>query len=379
MWGAFKPAAVGLILVLFVAPGALAFTPALEVADEHTEHEGKIQDLEFDEGNGIVWSLSKDGGGLVGYDVDEGTVVAREQVETGHGLAVGDGVVYVASGHTLWSYDVDADELSQLAQLQDVVAGLAYDDQRDLVWTAGHQTVYAHDASNGSLIASHEEHTDGMSSIAVHGDYVVSGTTWQDEVVVWDVESEEVVWQPDFPEDVGKIGAVDFTDDGRLLVGTDAEDRSLVGMYDVDAREPLATYREHVFGVSGVDYHSTADVIVSTGLDNTVKFYDVAEGSLAAEYEHEDTIYTADLDEERNLLWFGDGEDQPGTVTGLDVSDQDEAPGSREADGSAADDGMPGDPSSGDAASGNESPLGLASLLAGVGLALTAARRAGDG
>lgn len=376
MRAAIAGLAVGLTAVLFIAPGALAFTPALEVAHEHGGHDAEIQDVEYDAVSGVVWSLDKSGG-FVGYDVAEGSTVVTQTFERGHALALGPGLVFVASGSTLWAYEIANDERVEAAQLEDHVAGMAYDEKREVVWTAGHETVYGHDLHDGSIVASHEEHTDGMSSIAIHGDYVASGTSWQDEVVVWDIESEEVAWQPDFPEDVGKIGAVDFTEDGRLLVGTDAEDGSLVGMYDVEAQATEVEYREHVFSVSGVAYDASADVIVSTGFDNTVKFYDVAEDSLAAEYEHEDTIYTADLDTDNDLLWFGDGEDQPGTVTGLDVSDEQPAADDGSSDDSAGEDGGTDEPSDGGTASGNESPLGLASLVTALGVALVAARRAG--
>lgn len=381
MRGTVTAIAAGLIFVSLTAPGALAFAPALEVAHEYGGHDAEIRDVEYDAASGVVWSLDKSGG-LVGYDVAEGSTVVTESFEQGHALALGPGLVFVASGSTLWAYEIDSGERVEAAQLQDHVAGLAYDEEREVVWTAGHETVYGHDVHDGSVVASHEEHTDGMSSIAVHGDYVASGTSWQDEVVVWDIESEEVAWQPEFPEDVGKIGAVGFTQDGRLLVGTDAEDGSLVGLYDVEAQATEVEYREHVFSVSGVAYDASADVIVSTGFDNTVKFYDVAEDALAAEYEHGDTIYTADLDAGNDLLWFGDGEDGPGTVTGLDVSAQEPEGGDGDPAGDdgasgAADeeDGGTDEPDSGDAAGGNESPLGLGSLVAGLGAALVAARR----
>lgn len=373
----------GFVALTLVASGGVALTPSFDTAHQHEEHTGEIQDIAYDASTDTVWSLDKEGG-FVGYDVAERSVAVSEEFDRGHALAVGNGIVYVAAGSTLWAFDTADQETTEVARLQDHAAGIAYDARRDVVWTAGHETVYGHDVSDGSVVLTHEEHTDGMSSIAVHGDHVASGTSWQDELLVYDAARDSLAWEVDFPDDVGKIGSVGFTDAGYLLVGTDAEDKSLVGMYNVETQEAVAEHRSHVFSVSDVLYHPSENLLVSAGFDNTVKLYSVDQEAVVAEHEHEDTIYAADLDTRNEVLWIGDGEQRDGLVTGLALSEQagdaggdatEEAP----ADGSTGSDGDGSTGTEGSSGEGetteNESPMGLAAAIAGVAAAALVVRR----
>lgn len=314
---------VALVVLTALVGVSLAFTPTLEVVHEHDEHGETLEDVEYDDLNDIVWSLDGDGT-FVAYDVAAEDVVVNEEFEMGHALAVGDDLVYIAAGDTLWEWDVADEESSELTSLEDHAAAIDYDEARDIVWVAGHETVYGYDVGDGSLIHSHDEHTDGMSDIAVQGDYVASATTWHDEVIVYDIEAEEVAFEPELPDDVSQTSSVHLTESEELIVGTGADDGDVVAMYDIETEELLAQYREHIFSVSAVEYDAEHDVIISLGFDNTIKFYDVGSESIVAEHVHEDTIFTADLDLQNDLLWFGDGEDRDGFVTGLDVSSEDD-------------------------------------------------------
>jgi len=309
-----------LVAVALLAGTAAAAPPVLTVVHEHTEHTGSVTDVAVGEASGTVWSLDETGG-FVGYDADSGSVTTTAEFGIGHALAVGNGSVYVGENATLWEYDVAADKWRELASMGDHAAAIEYDPARDVVWTTGARSVYGYHAGNGSLFASHSQHTDGTSDLAIHGEYVASGTTWDDEVLVYSVAEDRVVYEPEFPDYVRRIGALSFTDGGDLLVGTESEGGSLVGLYDVEAEQRVTGYREHVFGVSEVVHDAERDRIVSTGVGNRIVFFDLETDSVVATYDHDDTIYTAALDGASGLLWFGDGEETDGRLIGLDVSD----------------------------------------------------------
>lgn len=311
---------LGVLVLAVVVTGAIAFDPPLEERHQHDAHSGTLSDVAYDSEHNVVWSLDENGT-FVGYDVKNSSVMVTDEVGTGHALAVGDGVVYIADDNTLWEYDVAADDRTELTTMRSHAGALAYDERRDVVWMTGGQRVAGYHAGNGSLFLNHTEHTDGTSALAVSGDYVASGTTFSDEVLVYNVTSERVTYRPDLADDVRSVGALEFTDDERLLVGSDAENDSFVAMYDVADRRLTDSYREHIFGPSGVEFIEDESVIVSTGVDNVVVFYDVGTDSVVARHRHDDTIYAADLDTQNGLLWFGDGESGPGSVIGLDVTE----------------------------------------------------------
>lgn len=363
------------VLSVFVAFAMMAgpasgYLPASEPVHRYDDHSATLQDVVYSPEHDVVFSLDEESG-FIAYDVEQADVVFSDRVdmdnERGHALAAGNGTVYIADGNTLWTFDPVQEGYEALASLEHHASAMDYDDDREMVWVAGHQTVYGYDADNGSLVQSHRAHTDGLSDIAVEGDHVASATTWSDEVVVYDVEAEEIVFEPDLPADVGRVPSVDVTADAELIVGTGAEEGDLVRMYDIEDRVPIAEYREHAFGVSAVEYHPVHDVIVSTALDNTVTFYDVSAGSVAAEHQHDDTIMTADLDTGDDILWFGDGEQRSGTVTGLSVADT----GGDPEDGSQ-------DPDSGGEGSEDPSTPGvglIGGLVALIGAGLLLRRR----
>lgn len=296
-------------------------TPTFDITHEHTAHEAALKDVEFDDKHQITYSLDEEGN-FVAYDVQAAEVAFSHPFEVGHALAIGEDVVYVAVADTLWVYDVAAGNLSELTTLDDHPGDMVYDEARNVVWIAGHETVYGYDADDGSEYMNFTEHSDGLGAIDVQGDYVASGTQFASEVVVYDVAEERVAYEPELPDDVKSIGALDLTENGDLIVGTAADDGDVIAAYDVGEREQRLQYRKHVFGVSYVEYESTTDQIISTGFDNTVKIYDVSEGAVVAKYQHADTIYTADLDLTNALLWIGDGEERTGTVTGLDLEEE---------------------------------------------------------
>lgn len=316
VWGA--GALIASILLITSAGGATLAVQ--EVVDGYDDHTDTLRDVTFDESTNTVWSLDQ-GGGFIGYDVTNGSVIATEDVGFGHALAMGDGVVYIAERSTLWAYDIESGNLTEHATLDDHAAGMEYDESRDVIWMTGGTSVHGYHAENGSLFMSHDRHTEGTSDIAVQGRYVASATTFGEEVIVYDVETESVAFEPDLPDDITQVSAVHLTENGELIVGTDAEEGSLVAMYDVDTGERVTGYRDHVFAVSDLTYDAERGVIISTGLDNTVKFYDVSAESVVAAYRHEDTIYAAVLDRRNEVLWFGDGEEKVGSVIGLDVSE----------------------------------------------------------
>lgn len=307
-----------LVVVVGLASVALAYNPSLAVVHEYDDHSNTLVDVAYAEQFDLVFSLDQAGGFFV-YQVRQEAAERITEFEAGHALAVGQEAVYIAAADTLWAFDVEGGELTEVTQLPAHPQSIAFDEAREVVWSTGNGTVFGYHVPNGSEYTTYTEHTGGLQDIAVRGDYIATGTTWSDEVVVYDIAAEEVAYEPALPNDVGQVGAVHITADDDLVVGTGADEGDVVGLFDLDDQEPVVQYREHTFSVSDVEYDADHDVIVSMGFDNTIKFYDVEADEVATVYQHPDTIYAGDLDTRNDLLWFGDGEERSGTVTGLDV------------------------------------------------------------
>lgn len=283
----------------------------------------------------------------------------------------------------LWAYDVEDDQRSQLGTLEDHAGAMEYDHERDIIWVAGGVQVTGYSADDGSVVTSHREHTDELSALAVHGEYVATATTFGDEVIVYDVAEETVAFEPELPADVLGVGDLALTNDDELIVATDAEDNSYVAMFDLDTEDELLSYREHIFLPSSVEYVEEVDMIVTTGFDNHVLFYDVGAGAVVEQYPHDDTIYEGSLDRHNGLLWIGDGEPeeegQPGdgTISGLDVAttldlfddepdETDDADDTDAVDEEDADDNAVDDGDADDDGSGFSIIVGLAGVLGAV-------------
>jgi PGF-CTERM protein len=361
---------VSIVLLLGMAGVAMAYSPSLDVVHEHDAHTTSVADVEYDHQTDLVYSLDDDGT-FVAYQIQQESASVVETFDAGHALANGDGVVYVAAGDTLWEYDPAEANLTEVSTMPVHPPAIAYDERRDVVWAAGDGNVTGYNVSDGGTYMRYAAHSDGVETVAVQGDYVASGTTWKNEVVVYDVADDEVAFEPDLPDDVGQVPAVALTEDEELIVGTGANESDVVAMYDVTSGEQLAQYREHIFSVSEVEYDAEHDVIISLGFDNTAKFYDVEAGEVAAVYEHDDTIYAGDIDTRNDLLWVGDGEDQPGNVTGIDIFVEPETPSPTATEMDTSTPAESETPTAGDGPG-----FGVAvALLALVSAALFAARR----
>lgn len=310
---------VALVCIVVIVGSAAAFAPALEIVHQHDEHEGEVVDVEYGDYHDVVWSIDADGT-FAAYVVGEETVEFTWDFDEGHALATSEDAVFIASGDTLWEFDVPEGEFNELGTLDTHPEDMVYDGERHVVWIGGHETIHGYDADNGSEYMSYTEHSEGIGSLDVAGDYIVSGASWESEVVVYDVSTEEVVYEPELPTDTQGISALNLLDEETLLLGALGDDANdFVAAYDVAEEQLLLEHREHIFGVSFVGHEPHNDLIVSTGLDNTVKFYDHETDAIVEEYPHEDTIYTASYDYHNSLLWLGDGEERDGLVSGLDI------------------------------------------------------------
>lgn len=325
-----------LVVALCVAitiGGAAAFAPSLDVVHQHEAHEGQVVDVEYSDHHDVAWSLDE-GGTFAAYVVEDEAIEFTWDFDQGHAIATSEEAVFIAAGETLWEFDVPEGEFNELGTMAVHPEDMAYDEERNAVWVGGHETVHGYNVDDGSEFMNYTVHSEGIGTIDVAGDHVVSGTTWETEVVVYDVAAEDVVYEPDLPDDTQGISALNLLDSDTLLVGAlgdDADD--LVAAYDVGEEQLQLEHREHIFGVSFVGYEPHNDLIISAGFDNTVKFYDHETDDIVEQYEHDDTIYTASYDYPNSLLWFGDGEDTDGVVTGLDIhyeedpaDDDDDAP-----------------------------------------------------
>lgn len=332
-----KATAIVVICLVLTIGAAMAYAPSLDITHQHGEHQGQVVDVEYGDHHDVVWSLDE-GGTFAAYVVGDEDVEFTWDFDQGHALATSEEAVYIAAGDTLWEFDVPDGEFNEIGTLDAHPEDMAYDAERNVVWIGGHGTIHGYNVDDGSEYMNYTEHSEGIGVIDVAGDYVVSGTTWETEVVVYDVESEEVVYEPELPDDTQGVSAINLLDSDSLLIGAIGDDADdLVAGYDIDEEQRLLEHREHIFGISYVGYDPHNDLIISAGLDNTVKFYDHETDQIVEEYQHDDTIYTASYDYPNSLLWFGDGEEGDGYVSGLDIHYEAAAD-----DDDTADD-MPGD------------------------------------
>ena len=308
-----------LLCAVLAVGTAAAFAPTFEMAHQHDVHEDQVVDVEYADYHDVVYSLDENGL-FAAYDVGEAQFEFSWEFEDGHAIAASEDAVYIASGETFWEYSVSTAEFINHGTLDTHPEAMVYDDERDVVWIGGHETVHGYFATNGSAYMDYNVHSEGIGTLDIYEDYIVSGTTWETEVVVYDVENEDVVYEPDLPDDTQGVSAVNLLDTDALLVGALGDDANdLVAGYDVEEESLLLEHREHIFGVSFVGYEPHNDLIISTGFDNTIRFYDHETDSIVEEYEHDDTIYTASYDYPNSLLWIGDGEERDGVVSGIDI------------------------------------------------------------
>lgn len=324
------------LVLLIVAIGAVY---ALEVTEthEHSEHTHGITDVEYDAASDIVWSIEHepeaDENLLVGYDVSAGAVSVTEAFDGGHSLAVGDGVVYVAEEATLYEYDIETGDRREVTILSEPASTMEYDESRELLWIGGGMgTVTALDPTNGSVVMNHTEHTDGESieDLSLQGEYVATVLTWEPEVVVYNIETEEPV-DADYAdaiveEEGDNIISVHLTESGELLLGGGWDQ---VAMVDVETGEQLLRYtgQGHSWGISTIDYHEAQDVIVTTDFESEVVFYDTTADEVTATHSAGyDGISAADLDEANDRLWLALEAEGNAYVSGLSLAFADATP-----------------------------------------------------
>jgi WD40 repeat protein len=310
--------AFAMVVIAGTSGVSVAYDPSLEVIHEYDDHASSLVDVEYNPQGNTVFSLGENGS-FIAYDIQNDSVEEITNFEAGHALTVGDGTVYIAARDTLWAFDVASGELTERTTMEVHPQAIDYDDSRGVVWVGGDGTVYGYDADDGSVYTTYSAHSEGIVDIHANGDYIASGAGFSNEAVVYDVEAEEVAFRPTLPDDVRSVSAVHVTGGGGLILGTDAEDGSLVRAYDIAEQEQLVEYREHIFAVSALEYDEEHDIIISMGFDNTVKFFDVDADEVTTVYEHADTIYAGDIDTRNDALWIGDGEQRAGTVTAIDI------------------------------------------------------------
>lgn len=315
------------IVVLILGVGTVV---AFEVSPthEHRTHKYGVEDVEYDEQHDIVWSIDSNASAssvqFIGYDVEAQEVSVSKVFDQGHALTVGDGAVYIAAGNILWEYNVSNDSTTLLLEMEHHPGDMDYDETRDLIWASQSGDVVAYDAENGSEVMRHSNHSEGgtIVSLSVQGRYIASVLTWEPEVIVYDIKNEEVSFEP-LPDDIDpeedNLVSVHVTESAELIIGGGWD---TVYMYDIENRSLMTQYAAHAFGATEVRYHEAADVIVSAGTGNHIAFYDVDTSAVVSTYEHVATIETADLDMANDIVWFGDnGQEQAGTVTGLQIRD----------------------------------------------------------
>jgi len=179
-------AAVALLLLAVGTDGA--FSPSLEVAHQHSVHEGKIVDVADDHASDVTWSLDE-GGTFVGYAVEEGEVAATHEFEQGHADEVvvvynlaGDGWRFTHREHLFGvsSMGVEPTEILVVSTSGDNTVKF-YDPAADAVVAeyAHADTIYAAsiDRNNGLLWIADGENRDGVvTAVDIQADEATAET-----------------------------------------------------------------------------------------------------------------------------------------------------------------------------------------------------------
>ncbi|KAI6195558.1 hypothetical protein M3Y99_01900800 [Aphelenchoides fujianensis] len=103
-------------------------------------------------------------------------------------------------------------------------------------------------------------------------------------VRIWDMETGLVRAEVQEPHGDRPVLVVSGSDDGTILV------------HDLRAKEPVHKFINlHAYSVTAVSFNDTAEQVISGGIDNTCKLWDLRQGLMHTLFGHQDTITSVSL------------------------------------------------------------------------------------
>ncbi|HJT79062.1 MAG TPA: WD40 repeat domain-containing protein, partial [Gemmataceae bacterium] len=166
------------------------------------------------------------------------------------------------------------------------VLGVTADGKRLVVWVAN-TFIETYDLAAGRQLSSWSGHEREISALSFSQDGALAAMGGKDGTVrIWDVAKRTRLFTADFPAHQDAITDLTLTPDKKRLVTADAKggvkvwDLAAVGEQLKDGKQPKPEreLKAHPFGITGLAMAPDGRRFASTGLDNTVKVWDLATG-----------------------------------------------------------------------------------------------------
>ena len=149
-------------------------------------------------------------------------------------------------------------------------------------------------------IATFDEHTEGITSVAFSSDGVTLATgSWDGTVKLWNVVTKQNIATLR-PEG----SSVAFSSDG-VTFATGSWDGT-VKLWDVVAQQDIATLKVHTKGITSVAFSSDGAILATGSRDRTVKLWDVvAQQNIATLKEHTEEVTSVSFSSDGAILATG--------------------------------------------------------------------------
>ena len=154
------------------------------------------------------------------------------------------------------------------------------------------QNVQVWQVQDGQQVATIEAENVFCLAVSKNGRWIAGGTLWG-EVIVWDAETYELVWE--HGKDYWIIEAIDFSPDSTKLVS--GSSNYIATIWDVASGKKIRTL-QHEQSVFAAKFSSDGDRIV-TGTSQSVQVWDSKDGHLLVDIP---VMVTSSYN--NGLLWF---------------------------------------------------------------------------
>ncbi|WP_198000489.1 WD40 repeat domain-containing protein [Gimesia alba] len=139
------------------------------------------------------------------------------------------------------------------------------------------------DVSNGKQLVTFNSYQDGVSSVDFSGDGKLLATgSYDGTVQIWRVSD----WsrQVNIKVIQGPVRALHFSPDGSVLAvgvlqGNEESKQSLISLYRVTTGQKVTGLKGHTDSVMCVQYSPDGQLLVSAGMDRTVRLWDIEAGT----------------------------------------------------------------------------------------------------
>ena len=140
-----------------------------------------------------------------------------------------------------------------------------------------------------------------------NGVYVASGDD-KGQILIWDLESLQLLYEPIEMGDSNSINGMDFSPDGTQL-GIAATDGT-AKVLDVESGQIIYTLEGHESAVNDIDFSPDGKLIATAGADATIKLWFAEQGTLRVTlFDHKDQVRAVEFGPDSSLLISGSDDD----------------------------------------------------------------------